>query len=84
MEDMPEVYIPGTFVRCIEGGRTVFEQPDFNKDRSGIDAVGTDDAPGILNGKAFTLDGLRSTGITGNGIHGGRIVVIAGQKYLLK
>lgn len=84
MEDMPEAYVPGTFVRCIEDGRTVFEQSDFNKDRSGIEVVGTDDAPGILNGNAFTLDGLRSTGITSSGISGGRIVVIAGQKYLLK
>ena len=79
MEDMPDAYIPGTFVRCIEDGRTVFEQEDFSKGRSGIETVNDDYASDINDSESFTLDGLHAAGMSR-----GRIIVIRGKKYLLK
>lgn len=77
--DMPEQYIPGTFVKCIEGGKTAFEQKDFSEGRSAIEQISVDGNLLIdANTPAYTLDGRRAAGLAP-----GRIVIIKGRKYLL-
>lgn len=77
MEDLSEIYFPGSFIRCEENGETKFEAPDFAADPAGVCTVtGENDAN---EGTVYQIDGMRVTDL-----RPGAIVIKSGRKYLLR
>lgn len=77
MDDLSEIYYPGTFVRCDENGETKFSDTDFNTDPAGAAPVVMDaDEDG---GRVYRIDG-----VCVRGLQPGAIVIKSGRKYLLR
>lgn len=74
-DDMPDVYVPGSFVRCVEGGHTVFEAADFSVGRSSVGEL-NEDSP-HQEKEMYTAGGMRCSGATT-----GSIVICRGKKYV--
>lgn len=80
MENLSDIYIPGTFVKCIENGEVIFEQNDFCMGRSSIDSLPADYESNFEERiKIYTLEGVQTKNLAP-----GRIIVRQGNKYLLK
>lgn len=70
MENLSDIYIPGTFVKCIENGEVIFEQNDFCMGRSSIDSLPADYESNFEERiKIYTLEGVQTKNLAAGQNH---------------
>lgn len=77
MEDLSEIYYPGSFVRCEENGKIVFSAEDFQTPPAGVRSVNVNDED--ESELVYQLNGTRVSTL-----RPGAIMIKSGRKYLLR